>query len=681
MSDLCMYGFEDIVWDEYYQNEDHIVPHPGEQAKEISFQGDSCKKPRYEVTGISRSYGDKSAAKHVGQEKEQGNLSASISRKNTMLEKDSWSRTPHSTFLSPTVHDTIKEASSAASDNTRISSHGFNGNNLDSNGSEACANDPTLNDECTAVENNSFSYPLGDISQTDDLNFFDKNPEDEDSSDLLCYDWPEIGNFDDVNGVFRSCNSTFGLGVDQEDELSWFSSDDAIGGSSDILKSDFKFFCPESKAMENISENHDPSMVNGSYSTNDTTRSTASILCSERDESASCMSFVNGSTTSDRKEEVMPTEKEIGQNGKIQPNISTKNCYETGSNRMINEHKQQSKQQNRSQRKRKEQCTGNGCFYYVCNLPNEVRHLPSGDTSDETLQSMASQHQQKALVPDSCDYPQNTFPYVHLDSSHLPDKTLVHAPSSAIRSEHDDLAFLSPREPSYASSQFVQNSGDPSFQVAATAGCVKKERLDNHQGSQSTILDPISLEKRVHRSGDKFENQSDVDGVSMVIPAEFCSSNIQESSSMNSDLDDISIEAASFEHLQLVMEQLDMRTKLCIRDSLYRLARNAEQRFTHANPNGGCKDEKDASGALMAEGSNKCTGFMDMETDTNPIDRSIAHLLFHRPSDLSSIPVNDSFAFRSPSMVHGPITSIPLTDEKPINNEETAVAETEKIVS
>ncbi|CAA2969520.1 Hypothetical predicted protein [Olea europaea subsp. europaea] len=679
MSDLCMYQFEDIIWDEYYQSDDHIVPHPGDkQAKEISFQVDSCKKPRCEVTGISRSYGDKSAAKRVGQEKEQRDLSTSINRKNPMFEKDSWSRTPHDASLSPIVRDAIKEPSSSASDNTRISSHGFNSNNLDSNGSEVCANDTTLNDKCTAVESISLSYPLGDISQTvDDLNFFDKNPEDKDSSDILRYDWPEIGNFEDVDRMF-SCDSTFGLGEDKEDELGWFSSDDAIGGSGDILKSDFKFFCPESKAMENISENHDTSMVNGSYSTNDITRTTASIWCSERDESASHVSIANGSTGSDRKEDVMPIEKGIGQNGKMQPKISTSNRYKTGNKGTVNEHKKQSKQQNHSQRKRKEQCTGNGCFNYVGNLPNEVRHLPSGDISHETFQYNAIQHRRKSPGPDSCDYLQNAFPYAHLDSRHLPDKTSVHTTQSAIRSENDDLAFPSPREPLYTSSQmhFLENSGDPSFQVATIAGSEKREKLVSHKGSQSSILDPISLEKKVHRFGDKFENQSDDDVVGMVIPAELYSSNIQESSSMNSALEDISIEAASLQQLQLVMEQLDMKTKLCIRDSLYRLAMNAEQRHTHANPIGGCKDERETSGAFMSEGSNMCTGFMDMETDTNPIDRSIAHLLFHRPSDSASIPVNDSFAFRSPSMVHGPITSMSVMDEKSINNEETAAAET-----
>lgn len=48
---------------------------------------------------------------------------------------------------------------------------------------------------------------------------------------------------------------------------------------------------------------------------------------------------------------------------------------------------------------------------------------------------------------------------------------------------------------------------------------------------------------------------------------------------------------------------------------------------------------------------------MDMETDTNPIDRSIAHLLFHRPSDPSQRPVTDTALLKS----HGKV-SIPLLD-------------------
>lgn len=42
---------------------------------------------------------------------------------------------------------------------------------------------------------------------------------------------------------------------------------------------------------------------------------------------------------------------------------------------------------------------------------------------------------------------------------------------------------------------------------------------------------------------------------------------------------------------------------------------------------------------------------MDMETDTNPIDRSIAHLLFHRPSDSSIEPPHDGSSLNSQTVV------------------------------
>jgi hypothetical protein len=47
----------------------------------------------------------------------------------------------------------------------------------------------------------------------------------------------------------------------------------------------------------------------------------------------------------------------------------------------------------------------------------------------------------------------------------------------------------------------------------------------------------------------------------------------------------------------------------------------------------------------------RCTGFVDVETGTNPIDRSIAHLLFHRPSDASVMPVNNAFSHKSHALV------------------------------
>lgn len=44
---------------------------------------------------------------------------------------------------------------------------------------------------------------------------------------------------------------------------------------------------------------------------------------------------------------------------------------------------------------------------------------------------------------------------------------------------------------------------------------------------------------------------------------------------------------------------------MCIRDSLYRLARSAEQRHNQANLNSSCRDGRDASVALVTEGEKR----------------------------------------------------------------------------
>ncbi|KAI5661407.1 hypothetical protein M9H77_20730 [Catharanthus roseus] len=214
------------------------------------------------------------------------------------------------------------------------------------------------------------------------------------------------------------------------------------------------------------------------------------------------------------------------------------------------------------------------------------------------------------------------------DYIHSLDQSSVYPAPSAVKVDTNGLTSASPKE-SYSSNQLLaaDSSRGPSFQVP--------------------LCDSVSMEKNAQHVGNKLENIKGVTG-------EVGTSTMEESSSVNSGLDEISLEAASFRQLQLVMEQLDLRTKLCIRDSLYRLAHSAEQRHNHANLNDSCcGDDRDTGGILVTEGANKfAVGFMDMERDTNPIDRSIAHLLFHRPSDSSAaIPLQDSLPYKTGTSV------------------------------
>ncbi|KAH6793397.1 dentin sialophosphoprotein-like protein [Perilla frutescens var. hirtella] len=646
MTDLCMYEFEDIIWDDLCQSDDHIVPRPH------SLLGDSHKKPHCEVTNISNSTEDSSSAGYVGQGS--GVFSSLSKRKNRMLESDSRSHGPSGVFSSSSDGDSTKEASSLAK-KTSSSNHVSKNSNADSNGHEFCVEDAVIGDRTTGFGNNSSTDPLGDITQTgNNLNFFE-NTEVKDSSDFLYYGWPEIENFEDVDRMFRSCDSTFGLGASRDDELGWFSSSDNIGDTGELLNSDFKFSCPESNSVDNLSTNHDSIK---SHSSNDAAMMSAPIRLRDSpwisEKPDSYVSFENGPAIVNGEEGFIPKEQ-------------------------MNEHQKQVKLQNQSVGKRKEHNVGNGNLDYTSKLPNEVVQLPSRAKSHQAFSSSCKQRPQHVLGPESCNHLQNHLSYVHPDTSPISDLTSVNpTPSSAVKSETNEFTSPSTRDSSHAS---ILLPHDPLIPVTAPTGVGKIEKLHNCHGSRSLVesnvkpenivvqppsKDPGSMAKEAHYTGDKSENHTDIEEVLHFIPAELGSSNIQESST-SSGVNDISLEAASFRQLQLVMEQLDLRTKICIRDSLYRLARSAEQRHNHPNLNSSCGDVRDANGAFITEGEKN---FMDIETDTNPIDRSVAHLLFHRPSESSPASTHDSLPFKSPNTVHGSVKSIPVM-ENMIGSEET----------
>ncbi|XP_060184182.1 protein LNK1-like isoform X4 [Lycium barbarum] len=479
-----------------------------------------------------------------------------------MLEKDSRAG----------MLDCVEEVSSLASENTRTSNYCSRSNNRDSTSGGFHSNGPILDDKNAAVGENLYSYSLVPISQADnDLSFFDSNHEDKNTTDLLYYSWPEMENFEDVDRMFRSCDSTFGLGASIEDALGLFPSSDVIEGSGGGLRSDFEFPCPSSSALENISGSQEASRrketcssINDSGTKDDPFSHTGSSMPSEDDSAfLNHLYFLNGSSDSDCK--IVPKKK-------------------------INLHKKHSKHRNQSEGKTKDVYLGTGETYnYINSLPEEKKHPTAITASQVALTSTGIQQQMQV---DGSDFGcfQGGNSYLSSDYSHS-DQTTV-------------------------------------------AGIGTNENM---------------AEKLLHHSGVKHENNRDLGSVCTGIPAELGSSIVKESSCISFGLNEISEEAKSFHQLQRVMERLDIRTKLRIRDSLYRLAQSAEQRLRYANLNNGSGDNRSTSGAFVDDGAYRCTGYLDMETNTNSIDRSIAHLLFHRPSNSSVMP--DSLALKSPSMV------------------------------
>ncbi|KAJ8573645.1 hypothetical protein K7X08_010156 [Anisodus acutangulus] len=93
-----------------------------------------------------------------------------------------------------------------------------------------------------------------------------------------------------------------------------------------------------------------------------------------------------------------------------------------------------------------------------------------------------------------------------------------------------------------------------------------------------------------------------------------------------------SVEDTALYLLQDVISKLDLRIRLCIRDSLFRLAQSTTQRQCG---NDSCSTKKGGK-EVSKEEINTNNRPLHVETETNPIDRTVAHLLFHNPSELPS---------------------------------------------
>lgn len=666
MSDLCMYELEDNPWDEFSVSDDHIVPHPGhEYGDRFVAHGVKQKKPESKILSVANNEDD--SLTYSTQEEEEASLPTLV-KKDTMLEKDSWSNTPDGVF--PTSRDSgaVKDFITIRSEETSMPSHCLKSGNIDSVGSEFCASDPTSDEKCSAVDNNLYSYPLSHISKTDnDLSFFDNECEDKESSDPLYYGWPDdIGNFEDVDRMFRSCDSTFGLGsLSNEDDLCWFSSSDFTERSDDALNLGSKFLNSEASALDSVSEHpeasqlscDDPSVYNSNKKSIFTDDKISSRTSSAVDHSSlGYLTFLNGSETKSASMDDLVLKEKMSWN------------------------KRQARHNNRFEGRRKDSDIENGSFPLNVNMKHfaDTKHS-SGDSSHQVLPLPGIQQHKQIIGSNSLNYMQKHIPLIHIDYSHSSDQISTCPTQSNVKSENNGYPSPSPKESSHASNHVrsIESANGPDFEAPAITTNENEENLYHCQEPSSgrnlrpaNMVGPAEFYGPVSAKKVARQSEYDIKGVGTGIPAKLDSSNAQESSCMSSVLDGVSLEAASFRQLQQVMEQLDIRTKLCIRDSLYRLARSAEQRHNHRNGSGGKRDGADRSGALMAEEADK-TGLMDMETDTNPIDRSIAHLLFHRPSDPSLMPAIDSSSLKSHTMIHGSISSLPVMTKEHCQ-EETA---------
>ncbi|GMI88360.1 NIGHT LIGHT-INDUCIBLE AND CLOCK-REGULATED GENE 1 [Hibiscus trionum] len=658
-----MLQLEDNVWAEFSASAtgDHIVPHAvDEYGVQFKVQGDGQTKPRHEGTGVA-SNADNTTKYGIFGGKEKGFHTLT---KNRTLEKGPWSDRPDGIFPTAGDNDSLKVVTGMVSDDPMMSDHGLKTGNINSVSSNFCADDPVLVNNCATEENNIYRFPLNHISEAnDDLRFFNNNHEDKANSDLLCYGWGDIGNFEDVDRMFRNCDSTFGLGsLGNEDDLCWVSSSQATEGSQDVLKADAKL----NSLLENCatsSPDAGPSTIDSNKKNVLLSDNISSLGMSSRNSGLAHMSYLNvPNNESGSKDGLRFQVKEFA----------------------ISPQSNQSKLLSAS-RERIDHLKNGGSYHQYGNFKQfvEVKY-PSSDASCQLFSPPDLQWHKQNVGPDSVSYVQSNVPFMHLNYS-SPSNQLSRCPTlTSSKSEKNGHPSLT-NGSSYVSNLAQSIDCGHSLEVPDITTNEKTRKLYHRQdtqaplnrivdqarvGRQIAFSDPVTARKQVRQS-ERDEGLNEVEGFSVGKQAELGSSNGQESSSVSSMLDEVSLEATSFRQLQQVMGKLDIRTKLCLRDSLYRLARSAEQRHNCTNTRSGSRDDKHASRPLETEETSKCIRYMDIETDTNPIDRSIAHLLFHRPSDPSLRPATDTN--------HGSTAAPPVIAEKHSAHYETGVGSDEKL--
>ncbi|URE03601.1 PPR repeat [Musa troglodytarum] len=418
-------------------------------------------------------------------------------------------------------------------------------------------------------------------------------------NDLLYYDWSDISNFEDIDTMFRNrCDPTFGQSSNT-DGLSWISSSsNGIFGPDDNFTSGFEASTSEFREFND-----------------------ASTYC------ANIRSLPGGSTL-----EVNDNKQSWLTHHSCQLDTRTKQAFDGGGNG--------------------ETYSALTEFASVNNLGECEPHL--NIQMQQIYRQYLSEVEGKGLEPCPSQLLPKENCFMKSDSScmhvlkpdsHIEDKLLyqdllLSTTSSGItESKQNSTSSIK------ISANVISNS---SHGMGNLQDLSKDPVMQLKEMVEKPSTGPSELASIIDKQHDNFEQEigSARGNISLELYSTDMDSTVGKRSSMPSVVsDDISVKAISFHQLQDVIDQLNLRTKLCIRDSLYRLARSAEQRHSFAAAN---HEHLERTRGVNGTGkSRKTTAYMDIETDTNPIDRSVAHLLFHRSPGGAPRSADDSLSLMS----------------------------------
>lgn len=444
---------------------------------------------------------------------------------------------------------------------------------------------------CTEPSKNS-KHEDGSIQQGTNSEFFQKQQEDGEQSDFIDYDWDSIRSFDDLEKIF--CN------------------DDQIFGHTSLPSTDELW--SSTKDLPSSPEKHFPMSIESPNLGLGELRSTIENFETEEEYML---------------DQYHPFSRAYDEVNNIAPNVSEMIPTYDG-DKKIPIVKQQTALE-----------IGGEVPAYSLQLANRViatLNQPSGkDLSGSWSTSIKELNSQYSSVNQQC-------PSVVLSQpNHL------QGPQPLQYNQNLSSPTLASPVPGDFANQYRMNftpfnAGPTTLKSVTMTPREKIEKLRRRQQMRAMIA--------IQQKQQEFSDQPLSTDHSMEVEGSFCTlasvvdpNSPSEKNGCSSTagvvVEDHSEEESVLNRLQEIISKLDIRIRLCIRDSLFRLARSADQRQHTDNDtistNKGIQELALNQEELNTNNSDyKIARLPNVEAETNPIDRTVAHLLFHQPMEVLS---------------------------------------------
>ncbi|KAL1535113.1 protein LNK2-like isoform X1 [Salvia divinorum] len=641
-----------IIWGEAGESDDHIVPYPDqvEEKPSILF-GDPPKKEKNQHTSNTSPPEVKNpptTAEH-GVELD-SNCSNDTGDPTTEFDHTSWSDCPNPSSSNVPKAEQDTAGAIASESITRSSERG--------------------------------SLIDGTSQFKKDSEIYENTTEDGEQGDYVDYGWANIGSFDDLDRIFSNQDPLFGnMSTGHDDEL-WSPSKDVTSSPLGTTPLSGDSTDPPFGALRAAI---DQSEVKAEYMP-DTSQTLGygklKEITSHAPQDVQASLDIDIIEHFGGKSSLLGKQKSPATSGIIQARLAQHNDGIAATPTNFPGKLLLRVQANRQKRSLKGQKLDN---------KNEVRHLRnlSGtwSSSGSTLQQVNGQCvpsvinpgpplvlTQQSSLPRPELFQQNYFPRAPLGTPLY--GSMNHHPMTSILPEfhpgdenHDLMPSSYEALPSCSNS--VKNSDDAAVKPPAMTPREKIEKLRRRQQMKAIL----AIQKQQLQFGNHVpvSEISGMEGGEVKVNESLGSFPSLEPSSpgeqydsntISSIFDSFSVEESVLYHLQDIKAKLDNKIRLCIRDSLSRLAQSALQRQNHNDTSSTCTSSRDeVLGNKDLVGHDRFARTADAETDTNPIDRVVAHLLFHRPLDFSGKPSDAPDSPLSPNLLFekkaNPTVSLP----------------------